>query len=380
MTNFRLKKDKKKVIKPHQIKDNSTLDKKHREKVKEFNINNNLKKKLQNQLKEIQTEINLIDSQKKYNNKSIERKKKLLILLDEIEIKLIEINNNNEMDYYNKAGDIICNYYLTRDQKEKPKKKKYKSIVECLNSKNKQEIVETNTRSKLFKKYCQITEGLRIDVDDGTNRIKYCKKCNIEKILDIGKSSYICTSCGKMEEIIFDEDNIIKEYSCYKRLSHFREWLTQFQAKESTDIDEDVYKKIIKEFKKLRITDPRVLNREKMQKILFKLGHSNLYEHIPYIINKLSNIPPPKISPEIEKKFYDMFILVQKPWEMFKPKGRKNIISYSFLLYKFCELLELDDLLQYFPLLKSNKKLMDYDIFWNKCCKFLKWEFYPTSL
>ena len=52
-----------------------------------------------------------------------------------------------------------------------------------------------------------------------------------------------------MESVIIDEDNTIKEYSCYKRLSHFREWLTQFQAKESTDIDEDVYKDIVNELK-----------------------------------------------------------------------------------------------------------------------------------
>ena len=40
--------------------------------------------------------------------------------------------------------------------------------------------------------------------------------------------------------------------------------------------------------------------------------------------------------------------------------------------------LELDDLLQYFPLLKSPQKLMEQDQVWKKFCKYLKWEFYPT--
>ena len=378
MSNFRIKKDKKKVEKPNRMKEFSTLDKKHREKVKEFDNNIDLIEKCKNEINQIKSEIKFIEDQKKYDNKNLTRKNLLFDKLDKLELKLIKLKNNDEMEYYNKTGDIICDYYQSRNIVKK--KVKSKSIVEYLNNKKKNNNENENSRSKLFEKYCQRTEGLRIKVDDGSNRIKYCKICKIEKVLDIKKSSYICTQCGEMESVIIDEDNTIKEYSCYKRLSHFREWLTQFQAKESTDIDEDVYKDIVNELKKQRITDPKKLNRERMQKILFKLGYSHLYEHIPYIINKLSNIPPPKISPDIEKKFYDMFMMIQKPWEIYKPKGRKNIISYSYIIYKFCELLELDDLLRYFPLLKSGKKLMEHDEIWKKFCKYLKWEFYPTSL
>ena len=79
-------------------------------------------------------------------------------------------------------------------------------------------------------------------------------------------------------------------------MSHFKEWLNQFQAKESTDIDDNVYVKIVIELKKARLTDPSKLNRERIQKILFKIGHSNLYEHIPYIINKLSGLPSPSVE------------------------------------------------------------------------------------
>ena len=63
------------------------------------------------------------------------------------------------------------------------------------------------------------------------------------------------SECGDTENIIMDET--IKEYSCYKRLSHFKEWLNQFQAKETTDIDDIVYELIVKEIKKSRIKDPK---------------------------------------------------------------------------------------------------------------------------
>ena len=58
-----------------------------------------------------------------------------------------------------------------------------------------------------------------------------------------------------MESVILDEDRQIKEYSPYKRINHFREWLNQFQAKESTEIPDEIYSSILIEINKMRITD-----------------------------------------------------------------------------------------------------------------------------
>ena len=74
-------------------------------------------------------------------------------------------------------------------------------------------------------------------------------------------------------------------------------------------------------------------------------------------------------------KFIDMFSKIQEPWEKFKPTGRKNFLSYSYVLHKFCQLLELDHLLTSFPLLKSIKNLKEQEQVWEKICKSLKWEF-----
>ena len=115
-----------------------------------------------------------------------------------------------------------------------------------------------------------------------------------------------------------------------------------------------------------------------MQKILKKLGYNKLYEHIPFIINKITGLPAPKICRETEERFTQMFMQIQEPWELYKPKGRKNFLSYPYILYKFSELLELDHLLVYFPMLQPTK-LMEQDTIWQKFCKHLKWEFYPTT-
>ena len=178
-----------------------------------------------------------------------------------------------------------------------------------------------------------------------------------------------------MEVIILDEDVQIKDYSPYKRLNRFREWLNAFQAKQSPEIDEHIYQDIIKELNKKRITDLTVLNRDKMRKILKKLKYNNLYEHIHYIINKLSGLPPPKITRDMEKMFIRMFLMIQEPWMKHKPIDRKNFLSYSFVLHKFCELLELDHLLECFPLHKQLDILMENDTIWKKICGDLNWDF-----
>jgi len=375
MSNFRIKKNKN--TKKESIKNSSTLDKKHRQKVKQFNNKKKSCNKIEKELKKINNELeNFNKKRRDFTSNDLERRAELLNLKDKYSEEIKNIKNNyEEMDYYDKAGDLIKKYYEIRDDKTKEIKQS-KSILEYLNPTNTNK--KTNNKAEIFEKFCKRTEGLRIKKDDGKNRIKYCDNCNIEKILDYGKSAYICPSCGTMEIIIIDEDRQIKEYSPYKRLNHFREWLNQFQAKESTEIQESVFQDIIKEIKRNRITDLSKLNRYKMQLMLKKLGYNHLYEHIPYIINKLSNLPPPKISGEIESKFLKMFMQIQEPWEIYKPKGRKNFLSYSYILYKFCELLELDDLLEYFPLLKSPQKLMEQDEVWRKFCKFLKWQFYAT--
>tara|TARA_B110000902_G_scaffold263775_1_gene343640 strand:- start:1834 stop:2973 length:1140 start_codon:yes stop_codon:yes gene_type:complete len=379
MSNFKIKKDKKIRIKQNQIKNHSTLDKKHQENCKKFKKNSSQLDKLQIELKILNDELLSLNFSVSFNSTNINKKQKIILKIDKIEDKIISLQSQDRMEYYNKAGDIIYNYYNHRDN-ENDKKKIGVSILDLMNKKKKKEIKDNTiiNKSSLFNDFCHRVEGIRIREDDGKNRIIYCKQCKIEKILDLHNSAYVCNECGDSENIIMDET--IKEYSCYKRLSHFKEWLNQFQAKETTDINDGIYELIVKEIKKSRIKDPKKLNRERMQKILFKLGHSNLYEHIPYIINKLSGIPPPKISADMEKKFCSMFMMIQQPWELYKPKNRKNIISYSYIIYKFCELLELDHLLPYFPLLKSHKKLMEHDIFWKKCCKHLRWEFYPTPI
>ena len=360
-------------------KESNTLDNKHRMMVRQFNTTRNKKEELLDNIKTIEDELKILEN--KRDNFTIEDISMKATLLDkkedlEKQYKTI-ISNYDEMDYYDNAGDLIADYYEIRDS-DITTVKESKNILEFLctkKEKDKDSNISTVNRANLFEKYCQRVDGIRINHDDGSNRIKYCDECTIEKILDTAESAYICPLCGNSEMIILDEDKQIKDYSPYRRLNHFREWLNQFQAKQSPDIPEQVFIDIVRELNKSRITDLSVLNKKNMKLILKKLKYNIYYEHVAYIINKLNNLPPPKITRDMEKLFISMFFKIQEPWETYKQVERKNFLSYSYVLNKFCELLELDHLLDCFPLHKDPDKIMENDQIWEKICKHLNWEY-----
>ena len=376
MSNFKIKKKKKEKL---ELRDSTTLDKKHKENSLSFKNEKDLLPEKILKVEKLEQELEIISREKNiYDDKELELRANILNELDLLKSEIESVKfNKNEIDYYDKTGEIICEYYKIRDEKTN-EFSETKNIIDYFNNKKVINDTKNISRIHLFNEYCQRIDGTRTMKDDGSNRIKYCIECKIEKILDSGESSYVCPICGDSEEIILDEDRQIKEYSPYKRINHFKEWINQFQAKETTEIPENIFLEIIKEINKNRIKDLSKLDRDKMKQILKKLGYNNLYEHIPYIINKLSGLAPPTISRHVEMKFIDMFTKIQEPWETFKPTGRKNFLSYSYVLHKFCQLLELDHLLTSFPLLKSVKNLKEQEEVWEKICKSLKWEFIST--
>ena len=359
-------------------KEINTLDNKHRNMVRQLTKSKAEINTIKDSIDKINQDIEMLDlNREQFTPTLTSQRANLLDKKENFEIELNKLENNyDEMDYYDNAGDLITNYY-TVTEKTAEKKTSY-NILDLLSKKN-NVVPETNnqdSKASLLEKYCQRIDGTRINHDDGSNRIKYCDECNIEKILVTSESSYICPCCGGVDVIILDEDKQIKDYSPYRRLNHFKEWLNQFQAKQSPDIPESVFVDIVKELNKSRVTDLSTITRLKMKAILKKLKYNSYYEHIHYIINKLNNLPPPKITRDMERVFISMFVKIQEPWEQFKQVNRKNFLSYSYVLHKFCELLELDHLLECFPLHKDSDKIMENDQIWGKICKSLNWVCY----
>ena len=120
------------------------------------------------------------------------------------------------------------------------------------------------------------------------------------------------------------------------------------------------------------------LTPKKLRDILKKLDKNKYYEHVPHIINRLNGLPPPTISRETEEELRRMFKEIEETFIKYCPKNRKNFLSYSYVLHKFFQLLELDDFLPCFMLLKSREKLHQQDLIWKNICEELRWEFIPS--
>ena len=406
---FKDKSSKKRV---YNNKELSTLDAMHNKIINNYSMkiieeqNNLVKIK---ELENIQNNIN--DVIIKYNNDGLTTDfyynelwtSNIKIREDIIKIKkqIKNINNSDEIEYYENTSYILFNYYdmIEKQSNNSIKNIKYKnkSIIESFNlslsstendyDKNKynddddEQIIE---KSSLVDKYLSITNNNHIKKIDFDNR-ELCFKCHNTLTCLQQDAIMICNVCGYQEPLLVEQNRpILKQNSkdtshfSYKRINHFREWCNQVQGKESTDIPNEIFEKILNEIKKEKIIDTKSITYNKMREILKRLRINKYYEHINYIINRINGIPTPQFSTELEEKLCNMFKDIQAPFLKHCPKERKNFLSYSYVLYKFFQILGLNEYLKFFPLLKSREKLYAQDQIWKKICEELNYPIVPS--
>ena len=243
-------------------------------------------------------------------------------------------------------------------------------------------------REKMLEQYLAIVEpdaiksgimpGSGIEPGWGT-----CPACDVELTFYQNEAMLGCPECGHQEFILVDSEKPSYKdppreitYFAYKKINHFNEWLAQFQAKENTDIPADVIDAVLAELKKERIRDPKRVKKEKIHEILRKLKLSKMYDHVQQIKNRIhQQMTMLTLSKEMEEKLQFMFKEIQPAFIKYCPKGRSNFLSYPYVLYKLCQLLEMDEFLPCFQLLKSREKLYQQDQVWQQICREMGWQF-----
>lgn len=332
-------------------------------------------------------------------------------------------SNKDEVDYYTNTADILYNYYdlvennsdnnmninqhlmQTSSQNKKSileyfhkkedattpslpmdTRKNSNSIDMCFSNVSIDSNVEEDSgknRAALLDKYLSITDKNYINDNIDHGIALKCEYCNsTDKTVLNNDSISVCNHCFTIQHLLTDNEKPSykdppKEisYFSYKRINHYQEWLNQIQGKETTDIPEEVFDKIMLELKVQRITNMKDINRQKIKDILKKLKINKYYEHIPYILNRITGIPNPNLTPELEETLRNMFRDIQVPFLKHSPLNRKNFLSYSYVIHKFIQILGKNEYLKYFPLLKSREKLHQQEEIWKKICVDLKWPF-----
>lgn len=370
MPNFKPK-AKKKLAK--KSKSSVTLDSKHNEKMALFDKQLNkiipdLKKQKSELTEKLKTETNLL------------KKLEFEDTLREINAKIKKIKKEKNEYLLTNSKHIFDYFEKKKNTSEGNNKTK---ILHNFFKKNKTEKIQDTTNPKYtISNYLSNLDVKFLDMSNYT--IKYDKcECGGEFIPIESEGVCVCKKCCVQKKFLIEnEKQSYKEppkevcFYAYKRINHFREILAQFQAKETTQIPEDVLTNIKNQIKKERITLESMTN-TKAKDILKKLGYNKYYEHIPFIKDKLG-IKPPVMSPELEDTLCNLFMDIQKPYSKHCPDDRVNFLNYYYVLYKMCELLGEEEFLSCFPMLKDPVKRIEQDEIWKKICKELQWEFIPT--
>jgi hypothetical protein len=309
---------------------------------------------------------NLIHSLKKQKNEYYLDNSKFIF--DYFENKK-NISNSDLITTGSNKNDIIHKFFSTSNNED----------ISINNNNN-----NNNNTKNSIDKYFNNIDYLYLNYDNFIYPSDICSVCKKGEMVYVESDGIsVCNNCSNIIKNLIEIDKPSykeppKEVSfyAYKRINHLKEILAQFQAKESTNIPDEVFENIKYKIKKERISINQLTN-TKTKEILKNLGYNKYYEHIPFIKDKLG-IKPPIMSSELEETLCNLFIELQKPYSKYCPKERVNFLNYYYTLYKLCELLNETHFLPYFPMLKDREKRVEQDQIWKKICLDLGWNFIPT--
>lgn len=374
MPSFKHKTNKKIIVDKKSI---ITLDGKHKELQAEFNeINTIIIPELKNEKKSIKIKLS--------ENIDISQKIELSDRLQEIKNEIKEYKQKCK-DYYLNNSKFIFDYFENKKEitHGTNKTKILNSFFKVNDNSEENELNHINDNN--VQRFLTNLDQNFININDYVYATDVCQICHKGEMIPVEHEGImVCNNCSNhMTYLIENEKPSYKEppkeacFYAYKRINHFKEILAQFQAKETTQIPEEVLENIKNQLNKERITLAKLTN-SKAKEILKKLGYNKYYEHIPFIKDKLG-IKPPVMTPELEETLCNLFMEIQGPYAKFCPDDRVNFLNYYYTVYKLCELLSKIEFLPYFPMLKDKEKRIEQDEIWKKICEELNWEFIPTQ-
>lgn len=181
--------------------------------------------------------------------------------------------------------------------------------------------------------------------DDGPENI--CVDCKSPCKIDEKTSEYVCSQpkCGLSTRIygeVFDDDQIFYQEGGrgkpvkYEPIKHCKEWVDRIQAKESTEIPDEVLSKIKRCIRRDSIFLEN-LTYEMIRKYLKELKITSYNNHIALIHKLITGVNPIQFT---ERELKLIFMYFSKAIQIFngiKSKFKSNYPYYPFFIYKIIE-------------------------------------------
>lgn len=170
--------------------------------------------------------------------------------------------------------------------------------------------------------------------------------------------------------------NLSSSYDCK---NNFRDILTRLQAKESLVIPEHVITQVAERLASASISSGDITH-HLLRRCLRRMGHNKYLSNVAQLKWKLTGIPPKQMTAEQETTLCVAFEEFLEIYPGIRPQGRKSLLNYCVLGYKMCEMFGYTEFLEFFPLLKSSKKLSFQLQIWKKACEIKNWPFHNTAI
>ena len=194
----------------------------------------------------------------------------------------------------------------------------------------------------------------------------------------------ICVRCGT----VTSERHCDQEYTQFstnssqrvyrnnyiKRYNHFKYWLQRLQGNETHRIT----RRNLEQIKKMLDEQPNEpITFKRIRLALRKSGYQRFYNNTYYLLKYFTGKGLFELQPDHERQLLDLFRRIQESYAEHRDH-RINMLSYPYLIRKFAELLEWDEIIFQIPSLQSRDKLRDHDIIWKKICESMQFPFYSS--
>ena len=297
------------------MKSAKTIDEKHTEMLLQFSKNKiELIPQLNSEIHTLKLRL-----QKIKKNANIDE---YMNIKDKIKQNQNEIKSltTQEKQYYLDNAKYIFDYFEQKKDISSDGNKKNTNVLNSffkIHSNNEESHIDKyNKAKKTYHAYWKNVTNDYMNIQDYIVPSDCCEFCKTGELIPQDEEGIlICnnSACGKFISYIVDSSKPTNKeppnevsYTAYIRLNHFKEILSQFQAKETTQIPEEVIQAIKDRIKKERIKDYNEINYDKMREILRKLGLNKYFEHIQYI-NSIFGIKPPIMSEELHETLCVLF-------------------------------------------------------------------------
>lgn len=160
-----------------------------------------------------------------------------------------------------------------------------------------------------------------------------------------------------------------ESYFQHKRIDHFNQMLDMFSNEKSIDVPQDVLDTILMEMKKegKSINDLNYNTTKNYLKKHSDKKYNQYYDNIFHIISRLNGDEPLNITSEMKEKMNDIFLLVNASYNHNKSLDI-GFIHYPFVFNKICKILGYADYSKYFPIIKNQRKIEEWEAIWEKIC------------